>query len=233
MKLLDTTGANSKLAKTNRGDAYRVAGLSLMPSRALCPWAIKAGCFDVCLESAGMGVFSNVKAGRQAKANFYMEDCEAFLAQLCRELQNWEKLCIRKGVKPAVRLNVLSDIQWERHGIPQKFPNIFFYDYTKIAHRIGKTPKNYKLMFSYSGAAGYRPAVEKAIAADCPVAVVFRDSNFPSHFLGRPVVNGDASDLDNVVSGRVIVGLKAKGKAVKGETDFIVETFNIIARSAA
>lgn len=232
MKLLDTTGANTKLAKTNKGDAYRVAGLSLMPSKALCPWALKANCFDVCLESAGMGVFSNVKAGRQAKADFYTNDREAFLAQLRRELSNWEKLCIRKGVKPAVRLNVLSDIQWEKHGIPQEFPGIFFYDYTKIAHRIGKTPSNYKLMFSYSGAADYASAVEKAVQGDCPIAVVFRDSNFPATFLGRPVVNGDSSDLDNVVSGRVIIGLKAKGKAIKGKTDFIVET-NIIARIAA
>jgi len=232
MKLLDTTGANSKLAKTNKGDKFQVAGLSLMPSKALCPWALKANCFDVCLESAGMGIFSNVKSGRQAKADFYTNDRESFLAQLCQELSNWEKLCIRKGVKPAVRLNVLSDVQWEKHGIPQKFPGIFFYDYTKIAHRIGKTPSNYKLMFSYSGAADYAIAVEKAAQGDCPIAVVFRDSNFPATFLGRPVVNGDASDLDNVIAGRVIIGLKAKGKAVKGETDFIVET-NIIARQAA
>jgi hypothetical protein len=232
MKLLDTSGANTKLAKTNRGDAYRVAGLSLMPSKALCPWALKAKCFDVCLESAGMGVFSNVKAGRQAKADFYMNDRPGFLAQLRNELANWEKLCAKKGIKPAVRLNVLSDVQWERHGIPQEFPGIFFYDYTKIANRIGKTPSNYKLMFSYSGAVDYQVAVSTAIKGDCPVAVVFRDSNFPATFLGRPVVNGDASDLDNVMAGRVIIGLKAKGKAVKGETDFIVET-NIIARVAA
>ena len=232
MKLLDTTGANTKLAKTNKGDAYRVAGLSLMPSKALCPWALKAKCFDVCLESAGMGVFSNVKAGRQAKADFYTNDRAGFLAQLRKELTNWEKLCTKKGIKPAVRLNVLSDVQWERHNIPQEFPNIFFYDYTKIAHRIGKTPDNYKLMFSYSGAVDYQVAVSTAIKGDCPVAVVFRDSNFPATFLGRPVVNGDASDIDNVMAGRVIIGLKAKGKAVKGETDFIVET-NIIARQAA
>ena len=55
-------------------------------------------------------------------------DRAGFLKQLRKELRNFDKLCKKQGVKAAVRLNVLSDIPWEKHGIPQEFPDIFFYD---------------------------------------------------------------------------------------------------------
>jgi hypothetical protein len=141
---------------------------------------------------------------------------------LIRELTNFSKLCKKQGVQGVVRLNVLSDIAWEELEIPQLFPELFFYDYTKRVGRIGKTPDNYKLMFSYSGKASYRKQVEEAYDKGVPIAVVFR-GNFPRKFLGRQVVQGDLSDLTNVQSGKVVVGLKAKGPAKKNDNGFVVD----------
>lgn len=227
MKLLDTTGGNAKLKKSDKSSQeYRLAGLSLMPDDILCPYRNVAGCAKSCLESAGMGVFSNVKAGRQRKSDWWHGDRAGFLDKLRKELTNFEKLCKRQGVKAAVRLNVLSDIPWEKHGIPQEFPDIFFYDYTKNASRLGKTPSNYELMFSYSNEPAYQKVVVKALKSDVPMSVVFRNG-MPKYYRGRRVIDGDASDLVNVKAGKVIVGLVAKGKAKKDEGNFVVD--NLIA----
>ena len=229
MKLLDTNGGNAKLNKTdNSSQEYRLAGLSLMPDDVLCPYRHVAGCARPCLESAGMGVFSNVKAGRQRKTDWWHSDRSGFLDQLRKELTNFDKLCKRQGVKAAVRLNVLSDIPWEKHGIPQEFPDIFFYDYTKNSSRLGKTPDNYDLMFSYSGEPEYQKFIPKALKSGAPMSVVFRGA-MPDSFMGRRVINGDASDLVNVKAGSVIVGLVAKGKAKKDEGSFVIDASNLIA----
>jgi len=241
MKLLDTSGNNTKVKKTNDfrskrvinalGDSIRLASLSMRPDDILCPSRHIAGCAESCLVSAGMGAFSNVEAGRQAKTDFFHNHREAFLDQLRRELGNFEKLCAKTGTKPVVRLNTISDIQWERYGIPQSFPNTFFYDYTKVAKRIGSTPDNYRLMFSYSAKAEYQNQVKIALKHDVPMSVVFR-GEMPETFLGRKVINGDVSDLENLFSGKTIVGLTAKGKAKKSESDFVIDT-RMIARVAA
>jgi hypothetical protein len=136
MRLLDTTGGNTKLAKNNRDVKIRVAGLSLFPNDTLCPMRHAAGCAKPCLVSAGRGIMSNVVSGRQAKTNFFLSDRAGFIEQLKRELANFERVCQKTGVIPYVRLNVLSDIQWDlpAYGeIPQSFPNIRFYDYTKTS----------------------------------------------------------------------------------------------------
>ena len=231
-KLLDTSGGNTKIKKTSGSLAeYRYAGLSLMPNDIFCPARWLAQCAEPCLESAGCGVFSNVIAGRQAKSDYFLEDQAGFLDQLHRELDNFERLCERQGVKGAVRLNVLSDIQWEKLGVPQAHPGLLFVDYTKLSARLGKTPANYHLMFSYSGAAEYQKHVKRALKTEAPISVVFR-GEMPAEFLGRPVIDGDQSDLVNVMAGPVIVGLVAKGKAKKDAGPFVVDT-NLIARAAA
>lgn len=229
-KLLDTSASNTKIAKTVKvaAGAVRVASLSLMPDYIVCPGSKAAGCFKACLKSAGMGSFSNTAAGRQAKTDYWHEEREKFLDQLRRELRNFSKLCAKQKVQPWVRLNTISDIEWEKYGIPQEFPEIQFLDYTKRVARLGKTPANYKLIFSYSGREQYAAQVERAQKTDAPIAVVF-NGPMPGEFMGRKVIDGDASDLVNVHAGPVIVGLKAKGKAKKDETGFVVDTSNIIA----
>jgi hypothetical protein len=224
-KLLKISGENTKIAKTiaKADGAVRIASLSMMPDAVLCPGSKAAGCRAGCLESAGRGAMSNVAAGRQARTDYWHADRAGFLDQLRRELRAFVKTCKRQGVQPVARLNVLSDIDWERHGIPQEFPEILFYDYTKRAARLGKTPNNYRLLFSYSGRDQYAKQVEVADKVNAPGAVVF-NGPMPEFFRGRKVIDGDASDLVNAYAGRVVVGLKAKGKAKADRSGFVVHT---------
>ncbi len=238
MKLLDTSTSNTKVRKTEKlADSVRIASLSLMPDPIICAQSGAAKCFDLCLKTSGYGKFDNVAQGRQLKTDYWHDDRDGFLDQLKRELRNFETLCTRTDVRPVVRLNVLSDIQWERHGIPQAFPTISFYDYTKQAHRIGKTPDNYRLMFSYSGAAKYQPQVKRALKTDAPISVVFTDiPTDPNYrFLGRPVIDGDRSDLINLEAGPVIIGLKYKRTKADAnmvqQSDFVINP-NIIASAS-
>ena len=228
MKLLSTSASNTKIAKTQKKEKVqtRVASLSLYPDHIICAGSKAAKCMDACLKSAGMGVFSNVKAGRKAKTEWFHADQAGFLDQLRKELGNFDTLCKRKGFVGQVRLNTISDIAWESLGIPQLFPDLSFYDYTKRVQRIGKTPANYKLMFSYSGARTYQKQVAQ-LPDGYPMAVVFRHS-LPTHFMGRVVIDGDKSDLDNLRGGHVVVGLLAKGKAKKDTSGFVVDS-NLIA----
>jgi hypothetical protein len=59
-----------------------------------------------------------------------------------------------------------------------------------------------------------------AISNGMYVAVVFK--SVPETYLGRPVINGDETDLRFLDPRGVIVGLKAKGKAKKDTTGFVV-----------
>ena len=230
MQLLDTSNSNTKIKKTqNATDKARLASLSLHPTNTLiCPMQDIAECKAPCLKDSGMAkVFKSVNKSRINKTNFYLNDKENFIIQLKRELRNFEKLCKKQNVKPYVRLNTISDIAWElktNGSIPQSFPNITFYDYTKIAKRLDKTPNNYKLMFSYSNAAAYQSSVRKALKTSVPMSVVFYGP-IPSHYMGKKVVDGDASDIDNLRHKNKILGLKYKsvGKEIDpSNSKFIV-----------
>ena len=113
MKLLDTSTSNTKVRKTEKlADSVRIASLSLMPDPIICAQSGAAKCFDLCLKTSGYGKFDNVAQGRQLKTDYWHDDRTGFLDQLKRELRNFETLCTRTDVRPVVRLNVLSDIQW-------------------------------------------------------------------------------------------------------------------------
>ena len=237
-KLLDTApnSGNSKVAKTaakeNPLGPVRLASLSMFPDIKVCPASELAGCIKPCLTWSGLAaVYDSINKARKARTEYWLSDQSAFLDQLRRELANFQKLCQKQGVQGVVRLNVLSDIQWERFGIPQAFPKLFFLDYTKLAKRLGKTPSNYKLIFSYSDRPQYAKHVKVAKQTGAPIAVVFKNG-MPSQYLGRPVVDGDQSDILNVLAGRVVIGLKAKGPAKQDMGGFVVDG-NLIAKVAA
>jgi hypothetical protein len=138
---------------------------------------------------------------------------------------------------PLVRLNGTSDIRWElipceRDGVRYEnvmyaFPELQFYDYTKIPNRgsgVG-IPHNYDLTFSYSGVEEYQPHVvrARANAALRRIAVVFRHRDtIPAEFKGMKCVDGDDSDLRHTDPRGVVVALYAKGKARKDTSGFVV-----------
>ena len=221
--LLDRFGANTKLKKSSKG-VYNVAGLSLMPSIKFCPMSIKAGCFELCLKSAGRGRFNNVVNARNNKSNLYNNDYDLFMKLLRYELELHVVNCYKNNVNPSARLNVLSDIPYEKTDIFNEYEEIYFYDYTKRANRLEECNRinNYKLMFSYSGRDAYLNQVSKALDFSNPIAVVFRNT-FPKYFLGREVFDGDLSDIDNSTKYNKVIGLKAKGSLAKNSfNDFVV-----------
>jgi len=232
MKLLDRSGGNTKLRKTNNKEMkLHFAGLSMHPDDAICAGAKAAGCMDDCLKEAGLGgVYPSVNLARKAKTDFYLSDQVGFLTQLRRELTNYVKWCNKKELHGVVRLNVLSDIPWETHNIPQDFPELSFYDYTKVAKRFHKgMPSNYQLMFSYSGKPTYKKQVLSFLksGSDSSVAVVFNRRPFPDTFMGRDVIDGDSSDWVNVNNKGVVVGLTAKGPAKHNNNGFVVDVSSI------
>jgi hypothetical protein len=87
---------------------------------------------------------------------------------------------------------------------------------------------NYKLMFSYSTRIEYANQIALALDTDVPMAVVFK-GQLPEVFLGRKVIDGDMSDIANVQAGKVVIGLRAKGKAKRDEKGFAVDASNLIA----
>lgn len=233
MQLLSTV-ANAKIEKTNAvvGSDYIYAEMSLMPNHRICGGSKAAGCMDACLRNAGRGVFPNVRDARQRKTDWFMSHPTGFKEQLVRELEALVKKAQKQGKKARVRLNCLSDISWELQpclrngmafkGIPQAFPEIEFYDYTKLANRLDKTPDNYHLTFSYSGRDTYKNQVKTALATSANMAVVFNAKELPVRFMGKPVIDGDLHDARIDDPKGVIVGLRAKGTAKKDTTGFVV-----------
>ena len=233
MKLLARDN-NTKLIKTAKGSKLPVvlAGLSMMPTLAICPNSKKAKCLDMCLKDSGFSeVFDSVNIARQKKTDYFLQDQDRFLQQLKRELTNLDKYAKKHNKKAIVRLNVLSDIPWERYNIPQQFPDIKFYDYTKRSNRLDRMPSNYQLMFSWSGADDYQREVNNALKTDAPITVVFSKS-LPDYYLGRKVYNGDLSDLDNLDQKGMVIGLLLKGNKNKKDfelngSDFVVDSNTI------
>ena len=229
MKLLNTNASNTKIMKTQKGTEYEIASLSLMPDSIICPSQIIAKCKEPCLVWAGRGQMHSVARSRQSKSDLWHSDKSLFLELLTKEMAAFIKRCNSRGKLAAFRPNTISDIAWEKYGIPQMFPQALFYDYTKLAARLGRTPENYKLMFSYSAAPTYQNQVKSALKTNVPIAAVFR-GGLPKTYLGRPVIDGDKSDLVNLYSGASIIGLKLKGgKAIQeSKSPFIVDNPELI-----
>jgi hypothetical protein len=128
----------------------------------------------------------------------------------------------------SVRLNGTSDLSPEQFKLNGKtileiFPEVQFYDYTKVFNRVRLTSKypNYDLTFSYSGTnmVDTLAALENGVRA----AIVFEE--VPTVYLGRTVIDGDEYDMRYVDPSDVIVGLKYK--KVRNKIDFETNKFVI------
>ena len=102
--------------------------------------------------------------------------------------------------------------------IIDRYPAAQFYDYTKRPGRT--TPPNYHLTFSLSEINRVDAAAE--LARGHNVAVVFKGATLPDRCMGAPVIDGDASDLRYLDPSPVIVGLRAKGRAIGDTSGFAV-----------
>jgi hypothetical protein len=235
-------------AKTVKGDGeYETAIMYLAPANSvegvnLCSMAVLAGCIKGCLFTAGRAAtFSSINKARANKTIRYRDNRNQFMADLVKDVEAFVRYCQRKGVMPAVRLNGTSDIQWEighavRRGdrdfasIFEAFPDVQFYDYTKITKRAyRRLPANYSLTLSYSAASERYAAMVAEAAADTGinVAVVFRDKATRDRYMAkgfqwREVIDGDRDDMRFLDPKGVVVGLYAKGRAKADTSGFVV-----------
>lgn len=228
-------------AKTIKGTkkGFLTGIMYLTPSAKLCPVAAAADCLNPCLYSAGRGKFTSVQKGRLNKTKLLEEYPEIAMVALWKSINGLKNKAIKQGLTPVVRLNGTSDIDWSTRLLDGKtlfehFPDVQFYDYTKRVNIVRKAESiaNYHITTSYSSASEFSSIMDKILATDSNIAVVF-DGVQPKTFLGLPVIDGDKSDLRFLDSeehkGRVIVGLTAKGDAKGSESALVVNTKNIIA----
>lgn len=214
--------------KTVKGEKLKVLTgvLYLAPARIsgyeVCPRRSK-GCTAACLFTAGMGAFSTVWLARMKKTMMFFEEKEAFMIQLHKDIKSLKRKATKLGMKPAVRLNGTSDIEWTRTGIMEAFPDVQFYDYTKVLNRLSKKlPENYHITFSKNES--NEAECEKALELGHNVAVVF--DTLPKRWKGYKVLDGDDTDARFLDKAGYVIGLKAKGQAKKDKTGFVVRLNN-------
>lgn len=170
-----------------------------------------------------------MQKARIEKTRRFVQEQEEFFSDLVKDISSLITKAQKEGKIPCVRLNGTSDIEWEKHRfqgltIFQRFPNVTFYDYTKNKRRMVDSlsnhswPMNYSLTFSRSES--NQKACEEVLALGGNVAAVFRV--VPPESFGVPVVDGDLSDLRFLDPAGVVVGLKAKGKAKKDLSGFVL-----------
>jgi len=223
MKLLSIE-ADSKTIKGSKF-GYLTGIQYLKPSFKVCPHATK-GCMAACLNTAGRGAMGNVQDSRHNKTVFALTKPSEHKTQLEKEIIALIKKAAKRNMKPAVRLNAVSDLTWENRvgDILQKYSKqVKFYDYTKDVQKAlehhGK-PIHYTVSFHENMDID---TVKKLTSKGVNVAVVFRDSNLPKTWHGIKVIDGDVNDLRFLDKSGCIVGLKAKGKAKKDKSGFVVD----------
>ena len=226
---------NSGNSKTRKGEkkGFTTYGIHLAPASLsgfnVCD-SSSAGCRWACLNTAGRGAMTSVQRARIKKTLFFFKDKQGFLAELWADVAKSIKSAARKNMIPCFRLNLTSDLPWEKikfngQSVMEAFPTVQFYDYCKSPERMtkfvnGEMPKNYHLTFSRSETNG---ALALAfLRSGGNVAMVFRKS-LPTQYFGHDVVDGDETDLRFLDGKGKIVGLKEKGLAKKDETGFVLE----------
>jgi hypothetical protein len=159
----------------------------------------------------------------------FFEQRDAFMDQLRKDIKSLVNKANKQNMVPAIRLNGTSDIEWTRLGVIDEFPDVQFYDYTKVLNRVTKErPSNYHITFSKNESNDVECLA--AIKAGVNVAVVFdtkKGEDLPETWNGAPVYDGDDTDVRFLdPKGGYVVGLRAKGKARKDQTGFVVKINN-------
>ena len=185
-------------------------------------------CADACLSRAGRNKIekfaigadslSKIDKARIKKTHLFYDDREKFMQILISEIKSAKERAEKNGKGFAIRLNCTSDLSPEVFKLNGKnileiFPDVQFYDYTKVVTRLNLINKypNYYLVFSHSG--DNWNVCQQALANGINVAMVFdlTDANgkqtLPETYKGYEVIDGNESDIRYVEPRGVIVGL--------------------------
>lgn len=197
----------------------------------LCPWA-SAGCLAVCLNTAGKGRMSTVQRARAARTTFLLMNPWAALILISSEIAR----AVRKHGSIRVRLNVVSDLRFERI-MPELFAvfgdSVRWYDYTAApisARDDDALPVGYSLTRSAKEthtAEDVAHMVNRGATVAVPMAVR-RGEPLPAVWHGMRVIDGDASDDRTLDPAGVIVGLRAKGDAIGDTSGFVRDAYPVV-----
>lgn len=219
------------------------------PHLNTCPFS--QVCAKFCLNGAGHNKCSKLHSGienlskidqaRIRKTHLFYDDRETFMQILIHELSKAKERAERKGMGFAVRLNCTSDINIEQFvykgkNILEIFPNVQFYDYTKVPKHLELVKKypNYDLTFSYDGL-NINTCLDY-LKKGGRVAVVFDildrkgKQTLPTEWEGYRVIDANGYDMRYMDPNGVICGLHyhrvandyKNGKYVGEETPFVI-----------
>ena len=223
MKLLSTTNY-----KTSKGEKLGILTgiLYLAPAKIsgyeVCPMR-SAGCTAACLYTAGMGAFSNVQQARIKKTKMFFEQREEFFKLLHKDIKSLIAKAKKENLVPAVRLNGTSDINWVRFKLFEQYPEVQFYDYTKMLNHLTKDVANYHITFSKNESNDLDCKI--ALERGYNVAVVFNTKkglSLPPFWNDYPVYDGDDTDVRFYDPDNHVIGLRAKGMAKKDNSGFVI-----------
>ena len=225
-KLLST--ANPKIQKgTKLG--YLSFILHLAPAdlsgREVCPKRT-AGCTAACLNTAGRGgmfkrgeTTNMIQKARIRKTQYFFNNRAEFMADLVNDIKKAIRFAERKGLTPVFRLNGTSDLSWEKYDVVEgfnifeMFPQVQFYDYTKVLGRKVAQYPNYHLTFSKAD--GNDADVAEALLQGMSVVAVYDK-------IPEGVPSADETDLRFLDPKGIMLGLKAKGRAKKDYSGFVI-----------
>jgi hypothetical protein len=227
-KLLST--ANPKIQKGTK-QGYLSFILHLAPAdlsgRETCPKRT-AGCTAACLNTAGRGgmfkrgeTTNTIQKARIRKTKYFFENRNAFMLDLYADIQRAIRFAERKGLTPVFRLNGTSDLSWEKYEVPvfctrnifELFPTVQFYDYTKVLGRKVSDIPNYHLTFSRAD--GNEKDCARALEQGLSVVAVYDE-------IPADVPSADETDLRFLDPRGIMLGLKAKGRAKKDYSGFVI-----------
>jgi len=183
--------------------------------------------------------FTSVQLAQINRTRLFHQDRKSYFVVLVDEILRAKRKAERDGLKLSIRLNGTSDILWEYmkfeiegvtfYDIFQAFPDVMFYDYTKVPYRYRKDAvdlPNYRLTYSYTGEPVSIKRANEYISAGCSVSIVYTGDPSPKLKQLFPDcwywVNGDAHDMRFLDPAGSLVLLKAKGDAVRDRSGFVV-----------
>jgi hypothetical protein len=230
VNLLSPGNTNTKTAKNSLKTFILYLTPGTVGKKNMCPMA-SAGCLQACLYTAGFaGVYKSVNTARLRKTEYFIANKQSFILQLSNEIMKQYVKAKKGDYKIAFRLNGTSDLDFI--FMLQKYANLdistlkdfaVFYDYTKILGKAKKYLKHPNYTVTFSRSESNEAETNEAIKLGINVAAVF-SGDLPNKYKGAPVVNGDKSDLVMLYNKGVILGLKAKGKAKKDTSGFVINT---------
>ena len=184
---------------------------------------------------------SRINKSRIKKTKLFFENKDLFMQLMIAEINRSRNYARKRGLNFAVRINGTSDISpedfiYNGKNILEMYPDIQFYDYTKVYSRIGLLDKypNYDLTYSYNG--HNWGCCESFLKRGGKVAVVFENQDMlPMKFKGYNVWDANGYDMRFMDPKGWIMGLHyhktaanydSNGNYIRPNNDFVISNEN-------